>query len=71
LLGIDSSPQLDATQEPGHIRVILGTGYQPPSLGQSDTEPSSINSAAPDASTPTQTPDQGQPVNGGAIPCVD
>jgi len=71
LVGINSSPRLDATQEPGHIRVILGADYTlPPSFGQSDTAPSAVN-AASDASGPTPTPDPGQPLDGGGIPCVD
>ena len=71
LVGINSSPRLDATQEPAHIRVILGADYTlPPSFGQSDTAPSAVN-AASDASAPTPTPDRGQPLDGGGIPCVD
>jgi hypothetical protein len=71
LLGINSSPRLDATQEPGHIRVVLGADYTlPPSFGQSDTAPTAVN-AASDAPAPTPTPDPGHPLNGSGIPCVD
>jgi LCP family protein required for cell wall assembly len=71
LVGINSSPRLDATQEPGHIRVILGADYTlPPSFGQSDTARNAVN-AASDAPAPTPTPDPGQPLDGGGIPCVD
>jgi LCP family protein required for cell wall assembly len=70
-LGINSSPRLDTTQEPGHIRVILGADYTlPPSFDQSDTAPSAVN-AASDASAPTPTPDPGQALGGAGIPCVD
>jgi hypothetical protein len=74
LLGIGSSPRLDNSQEPGHIRVILGPNHTLPSgLGQSDATPNANNSPADttDAASPTPTPDQGQPVDGGGIPCVD
>jgi LCP family protein required for cell wall assembly len=71
-LGINTSPRLDATQEPGHIRVILGADYNlPPSLGQSDTAPHTSTAPAYDASAPTPTPDQGHPLDGSDIPCVD
>ena len=77
LLGIDVSPRLDSSQEPGHIRVTLGSDYSlPPSFGTSDAATAtgtvmSANSAGSDSSDPTSTPDQGQPVVGNDIPCVN
>jgi LCP family protein required for cell wall assembly len=86
LLGIDVPPRLDSTQEPGHIRVTLGSNYTlPPSFGTSDpTTPAatgvsanSANSAGSNGSggsngsDPSTLPDQGQPVVGGDVPCVD
>jgi LCP family protein required for cell wall assembly len=74
LLGIDAPPRLDATQEPGHIRVTFGADYTlPPGFDQSDSSPSTINSLADTTATDTSTPapDRGQPVDGAGIPCVN
>ncbi|MCW2652337.1 MAG: hypothetical protein JWR32_3313 [Mycobacterium sp.] len=82
LLGIDVPPRLDSTQEPGHIRVVLGNDYTlPSSLGTSDSTTDSAtdsatavsaNSAGSDGSSdPTPPPDQGRPVVGTDIPCVN
>jgi hypothetical protein len=73
LLGIKASPQLDSSEEPGHIRVTIGPDYSLPSgFGQSDPEPSAT--AVPANATDTSTdapPDQGQPLGGGDVPCVN
>ena len=77
LLGIQVPPRLDSTQEPGHIRVTLGSDYSLPSgFGTSDPTTAaatgmSANSAASDGPDPSATPDQGQPVLGGDVPCVN
>lgn len=74
LLGIDSSPRLDTSQDPGHIRIVLGPDYNlPPGFGQSDAASSTSNSPADtaDAASPDPTPDHGQPIDGQGIPCVD
>ena len=74
LLGINTPPRLDATQEPAHIRVTLGPDYTPPTgLAQSEATADALG-ARPDggdAATTTPTPDRGQPIAGGDIPCVD
>jgi LCP family protein required for cell wall assembly len=73
LLGIKDSPQLDSSEEPGHIRVTIGPDYSLPSgFGQSAPEPSAT--AVPANATDTSTdapPDQGQPLGGGDVPCVN
>jgi LCP family protein required for cell wall assembly len=73
MLGIDAPPRLDATQEPGHIRVVLGADYTvPAAFGESMSSADSPSHSAPaQSSSPTPTPDQGQPVDGGGIPCVN
>jgi LCP family protein required for cell wall assembly len=80
MLGIDASPRLDSTQEPGHIRVTLGTDYTlPPGFDKADsaTTPSpadatgTTGTTGTDTSSPTPTPDQGRPLDGGGIPCVN
>jgi LCP family protein required for cell wall assembly len=75
LLGIDTPPRLDSSQEPGHIRVTLGPDYTlPSSFGTSDPTTAtatgvSANSAGSDSTDPT--PDQGMPLVGGDVPCVN
>ncbi|MBV9089773.1 MAG: LCP family protein [Mycobacteriaceae bacterium] len=83
LLGIDVAPKLDSGQEPGHIRVILGSDYAlPSSFGTSDPTAATAagvsansagiaNSAGSQDSDPTPTPDRGQPVVGAGVPCVN
>lgn len=73
LLGIGTAPKLDSGQEPGHIRVILGPDYAEPSgLGTPDSATAVAATAAGSAaSDPTPTPDQGRPVVGSDIPCVN
>jgi LCP family protein required for cell wall assembly len=73
MLGIDTPPRLDATQEPGHIRVILGADYiLSPTVNQPDSSPTTVGSADTTvADTTTPTPDRGQPVEGAGMPCVN
>jgi LCP family protein required for cell wall assembly len=90
LLGIDSSPRLDSTLEPDHIRVVIGRDYNPPanlnsgnassdsmsastgSSGSSSSSGRSVPSRADvDTTTSSETPDQGQPIDGGGVPCVN
>ncbi len=84
LLGIDVPPRLDSSQEPGHIRVTLGSDYAlPASFGTSNpttasatgvsvnstNSTGSAGSASSDGTDPT--PDEGKPVVGGDLPCVN
>lgn len=76
LLGIDAPPRLDTAQQPGHVRVILGDDYSPPTtLGEQDSSTarsaSRLDDMSGDTSSPTDTPDQGPPVDGGGVPCVN
>jgi LCP family protein required for cell wall assembly len=72
LLGIDNAPQASSGLAADHIRVILGDGYdvpteQPATEAAVDTTEASGWSAM----TTTPTPDQGEPIDGGGIPCVN
>jgi hypothetical protein len=61
---------LDKSQEPGHIRVVLGSDYTlPANFGQNQP----VAGAGPGAfdPAPTPTPVEGQPLAGDATPCVD
>jgi LCP family protein required for cell wall assembly len=76
LLGVDSSAQANSAVAAGHIRVILGEGYVlPAALDQLGSAPAAANftdnTNSGTSSEPTQAPDQGQPVDGGTIPCVN
>ena len=72
LLGIDNAPQASSALAADHIRVILGDGFDMPTE-QPATE---ATTDATDAGgwygmTTTPTPDQGKPIDGGGIPCVN
>nr|WP_319450708.1 MULTISPECIES: LCP family protein [unclassified Mycobacterium] len=70
LLGITTPPHGDPALTVGHVRVVLGQEFVLPA---SFDQPSSVAATADVAdSTPlTDAPDQGSPVNGQQIPCVD
>ncbi|WP_167097424.1 LCP family protein [Mycobacterium sp. DL592] len=72
LLGIDNAPQANIALPAGHIRVILGDGYDVPTE-QPATE--AVVETTPSQGwygmTTTPTPDQGRPIDGGGIPCVN
>ena len=83
LLG-DLSLARDPTLPPGRIRIVLGRTFTPPS-GLNASAKSfvmqsvpSTRAASPGSATPITTtaaataiPDQGRPVEGGTVPCVD
>lgn len=76
LLGVDTAHQPDSALSAGHVRVTLGNGYYPPSTD--DTTSTWAASPLADSydeygtSTSTEpTPDQGAPIDGDGIPCVN
>jgi len=76
LLGIDSTPQADDELATNHIRVVLGEDYDlPPTELYSDALGDTTTSQGTSQSwygvTTTPTPDQGAPIDGGGIPCVN
>ncbi|MBI3689516.1 MAG: LytR C-terminal domain-containing protein, partial [Mycolicibacterium aromaticivorans] len=72
LLGVDNAPQATGSVAADHIRVVLGQGYDLP-LEQPQTEDSVATSTTHSWSemTITPTPDQGAPIDGGKVPCVN
>ena len=72
LLGIDNAPQASSALAADHIRVILGDGYDVPTE-QPATEATTDTSTAGGWSgmTTSPTPDQGKPIDGGGVPCVN
>ena len=72
-LGIVASPRPNPELAAGHLRVVLGAGYELPADGDGmATAPSGGESLGVDVSTSaTPTPDPGLPLSGGGIPCVN
>ncbi|MDR3660888.1 MAG: LCP family protein [Mycobacterium sp.] len=71
-LAIKAAPQLSDHEQPGHIRIVLGNEYDPPSA-ISDAQAMGAAATSTQA-TPTQdptAPDQGKPLSGNGIPCVN
>jgi hypothetical protein len=77
LLGVDSAAHADSSLPAGHVRVILGDGYVlPAAFDQPNPAPTTAAdvTAKPDSDTTSgasDTPDQGPPVSGQTIPCVN
>lgn len=76
MLGIIAPPRQSADLAAGHVRVVLGDGYElPADVSSLATAPSGgeslgIDVGASDASD-TPAPDQGLPISGSGIPCVN
>jgi LCP family protein required for cell wall assembly len=78
VLGISATPQSDSTVAPGHVRVTLGDDYSDNGAERTtDFEANELSdgtmspTAGSDTTSTTPTPDQGAPVAGGKIPCVN
>ena len=73
MLGIVAPPQPRRDLAPGHVRVVLGDGYElPADLTSLATAPSGGESLGIDVSgSDDPAPDQGVPISGGGIPCVN
>ncbi|MDT5081173.1 MAG: hypothetical protein QOJ80_5810 [Mycobacterium sp.] len=72
MLGIPAQAQSSSDVAAGHIRVVLGDGYTlPTDLGTRATAPNAGDSLAVGVGTSDPAPDQGAPISGGDIPCVN
>jgi LCP family protein required for cell wall assembly len=74
VLDIALPPQPQADVAPGHVHVVLGDGYEFPSdVSTLATAPAGGESLGLDvsASSDTPAPDQGLPITGSRIPCVN
>jgi hypothetical protein len=69
MLGVTASPKADSDLAGGHVRVVLGPDYVLPATFDSAVAETEVAGAADAADA--APPDQGQPVNGQRIPCVD
>ena len=54
----------------GHVRVVLGPDFVAPA-GIDSASSSGESAAGVDTTAPSDAPNQGQPVDGHGIPCVD
>jgi LCP family protein required for cell wall assembly len=84
LLGLDAPKQPDPSLEAGHVRVTVDTNFSMPTLDESmdDSSTSSSTTTTSSKSSTTYpgygygtstypTPDQGKPIDGGGVPCVN
>lgn len=73
VLDIPAAPQRQPDVAPGHVRVVLGDGYAfPTELSNPTTAPSGGESLGVDVgASDTPAPDQGIPITGNRIPCVN
>jgi LCP family protein required for cell wall assembly len=78
LLGLDAPKQPDPSLQPGHIRVTVDTSFSMPSVDDTSTTDETTtttttkaNSYGYGATSTYPTPDQGKPIGGGGVPCVN
>jgi hypothetical protein len=87
VLGIDAPDKPNRSLEFGHVEVIVDDNYSAPSASQNETSSASSEDETPSASslsgsygyhqsstdtdTTETTPDQGAPIDGGGVPCVN
>jgi len=80
LLGLDAPNQANATVQAGHIRVTVDTNFSMPAPDESamdDTLTTTTTSRSNTyyyyngTTTTYPTPDQGKPIDGGGVPCVN
>ena len=69
-LGIDTLPQPDDTVAAGHIRVVLGDGFQILTAADTSEPPTDAGETGPETAA-LPIPDAGGPVASGGIPCVN
>jgi LCP family protein required for cell wall assembly len=87
LLGLDAPKQPDSTIQPGHVRVTVDTNYSLPAADETSDNTTSDETTTSTTTTTTTTskasrygydttstypsPDQGKPIDGGGVPCVN
>jgi hypothetical protein len=86
LLGLDLPVQPDPFLQPGHIRVTVDTNYSLPAADETTTDAATTEETTPKTTTSTKTstypsygygtstyptPDQGKPIDGGGVHCVN
>jgi LCP family protein required for cell wall assembly len=79
LLGLDAPKQPDPSLQPGHIRVTVDTNFSMPAVDDTSTTDETTTTTTTtkakrygyDATSTYPTPDQGKPIDGGGVPCVN
>jgi LCP family protein required for cell wall assembly len=79
LLGIDTPARPNTSLESGHVRVTVDTNYTLPAVDETTTTTTTTTTTSSKtsgygygyATTTYPTPDQGRPVAGGGVPCVN
>jgi LCP family protein required for cell wall assembly len=79
LLGLDPPNHPDVGVAPGHIRVTVDTNFSMPAPDENTTDETTTTTTSSKASpyyyngttTTYPTPDQGKPIDGGGVPCVN
>ena len=79
LLGLDAPKQPNPNVQPGHVRVTVDTNFSMPAPDENTTDDSTSTTTSSKASpynyggttTIYPTPDQGKPIDGGGVPCVN
>jgi LCP family protein required for cell wall assembly len=82
LLGLDAPNQANATVQAGHIRVTVDTNFSMPAPDESAMDDTSTTTTTTTSRSNTYyyyngttttypTPDQGKPIDGGGVPCVN
>ena len=77
LLGLDAPKQPEPGLQPGHIRVTVDTTYSMPAADdtsttdETTTTTTKANRYGYGTTSTYPTPDQGKPIGGGGVPCVN
>ncbi len=78
VLGLDAPNQPDPSVQPGHIRVTVDTNFSMPAVDDTTTDETTTTTTTTTKTSPygygTTTypsPDQGKPIDGGGVPCVN
>ncbi len=73
LLGVDAAERTDPALSPGHVRVVVGDDYLSSQDETATASPmaGSYHSSRTTTSSTEPTPDQGVPIDGGGVPCVN
>jgi LCP family protein required for cell wall assembly len=76
-LGIDAPTQLSPSLEPGHIRVVVDTNFSLPAAEETTTTTTTTTTSSRastyyyNGTTTYPTPNEGKPIDGGGVPCVN
>ncbi|HWT48481.1 MAG TPA: LCP family protein [Mycobacterium sp.] len=82
LLGLDAPNQPNPSVQPGHIRVTVDTTFSMPSVDDTTTDETTTTTTTTTTSkantyyyngttTTYPTPNEGKPIDGGGVPCVN